>query len=122
MPTIVKSPSVIKAAGNKPKIIEEFIGRVNSRDNNVSVARMRSPAGWLEPGQTPEFMEYTIVLEGTVRVKSKKELVDVKSGQAIVVQKGEWVQYSTPESDGAEYISVCIPAFSPSKVHRDEQE
>ncbi len=122
MPTIVKSPSVIKAAGNKPKIIEEFIGRVNSRDNNVSVARMRSPAGWLEPGQTPEFMEYTIVLEGTVRVKSKKELVDVKSGQAIVVQKGEWVQYSTPESDGAEYISVCIPAFSPSIVHRDEEE
>ena len=122
MPTFVKSPSVIKAAGNKPKIIEEFIGRVNSRDNNVSVARMRSPAGWLEPGQTPEFTEYTIVLEGTVRVKSKKGLVDIKSGQAIVVQKGEWVQYSTPESDGAEYISVCIPAFSPSIVHRDEEE
>ena len=122
MPTFVKSPSVIKAAGNKPKIIEEFIGRVNSRDNNVSVARMRSPAGWLEPGQTPEFTEYTIVLEGTVRVKSKKGLVDIKSGQAIVIQKGEWVQYSTPESDGAEYISVCIPAFSPSIVHRDEEE
>jgi mannose-6-phosphate isomerase-like protein (cupin superfamily) len=121
MPTLLKSPSVIKAAGNKPKIIEEFIGGVNSRDNNISIARMKSPGGWLEPGQTPEFTEYTIVLEGTVRVKSKNGLVDVTSGQAIIVQKREWVQYSTPESGGAEYISVCIPAFSPSIVHRDEE-
>ncbi len=119
MPRFIKSPTIIKAAGNKPKIIEEFIGRVNSSESKVSIARMRSPVGWEEPGQTPEFSEFTIVLSGTVRVKSKEGLVDIKSGGAIVVQKGEWVQYSTPEANGAEYISVCVPAFSPSTVHRD---
>jgi mannose-6-phosphate isomerase-like protein (cupin superfamily) len=121
VPTHLKSPSVVKAAGNKPKIIEEFIGRVNSKDSNVSIARMKSPGGWVEPGQTPAFTEYTIVLSGVVRVKSKTGRVDVKAGEAIVVEKGEWVQYSTPESDGAKYIAVCIPAFSPSTVHRDEE-
>ena len=120
MPTIIKSPSVIKAAGNKTKIIEEFVGRLNSKSDNVSIARMKSPAGWLEPGQTPEFTEYTVVLSGTVRVKSRYQTYDVNAGEAIIVEKGEWVQYSTPEPGGAEYLSVCIPAFSPSKVHRDE--
>jgi mannose-6-phosphate isomerase-like protein (cupin superfamily) len=121
MPMHLKSPSVVKAAGNRQKIIEEFIGRVNSRDSKVSIARMKSPGGWVEPGQTPAFTEYTMVLSGVVRVKSKKRHVDVKAGEAIVVEKGEWVQYSTPESDGAEYIAVCIPAFSPATVHRDEE-
>jgi mannose-6-phosphate isomerase-like protein (cupin superfamily) len=121
MPSFIKSPSIVKAAGNKPKIIEEFIGRVNSKDINVSVARMRSPAGWKEPGQTPEFVEYTIVLSGAVQVASKDGIVDVKSGEAIIAQKGEWIQYSTPGNDGAEYISVCLPAFSPSTVHRDSK-
>ena len=121
MPSFIKSASIVKAAGNKPKIIEEFIGRINSKDINVSVARMRSPAGWEEPGQTPEFTEYTIVLSGAVRVASKDGIVDVKSGEAIIALKGEWIQYSTPGNDGAEYISVCLPAFSPSTVHRDSE-
>jgi mannose-6-phosphate isomerase-like protein (cupin superfamily) len=115
----VLTPSVIKAAGNKPKMIEEFIGRVNSNDERVSVARMRSPDGWIEPGQTPEFAGYTVVLKGTVRVHTKDGIFEVKSGEAIVVPQGEWVQYSTPHPEGAEYISVCIPAFSPLTVHRD---
>jgi mannose-6-phosphate isomerase-like protein (cupin superfamily) len=121
MPSFIKSPSIVKAEGNEPKIIQEFIGRVSSKDTNVSVARMRSPAGWEEPGQTPEFVEYTIVLSGTVRIKSKDGIVDVKSGEAIITQKGEWIQYSTPGIDDAEYISVCLPAFSPSTVHRDSK-
>jgi len=121
MPLLIKSPTIVKAAGNKPKVIEEFIGRVNSGDSVLSIARMKSPAGWMEPGQAPEFTEYTIVLEGTVRVTTRTDFVDVKSGEAIVVQKGEWVQYSTPELNGAEYISICTPAFSPSLVHRDHE-
>ncbi len=121
MPKVFKSPSIIKAAGNKPKIIEEFIGKVNSKNEDVSIARMTSPAGWEEPGQTPEFIEYTIVLSGTVRVKTKQGIVDVESGQAVMVQSGEWVQYSTPGSSGAKYVSVCLPAFSPATVHRDSE-
>ena len=119
MPTLIPSPSIVKAAGNKPKVIEEFIGRVNTNSNDLSIARMRSPGGWIEPGQTPEFDEYTIVLRGTLRVVTKTGSIDVAAGQAIVVTKGEWVQYSSPEPDGAEYIAVCLPAFSPQIVHRD---
>jgi mannose-6-phosphate isomerase-like protein (cupin superfamily) len=119
MPTFIPSPSIIKAAGNKPKVIEEFIGRVNTSTNGLSIARMKSPGGWIEPGQTPEFDEYTIVLRGTLRVKTKTGLIDVAAGQAIIVAKGEWVQYSSPEPDGAEYIAICLPAFSPDIVHRD---
>ncbi len=117
MPTLIDKPSRIEAAGTKPKIIDEFIGRVNSKTAAVSVAHMRSPAGWLEPGQTPEFDEYTIVLKGTLRVAHKSGSLDVHAGQAVIAHRGEWVQYSTPE--GAEYIAVCIPAFSPETVHRD---
>ena len=118
MPTFIPSPSIIKAAGNKPKVIEEFIGRVNTSTNSLSIARMKSP-GWIEPGQTPEFDEHTIVLRGTLRVKTKTGSIDVTAGQAIIVTKGEWVQYSSPEPDGAEYIAICLPAFSPDIVHRD---
>jgi mannose-6-phosphate isomerase-like protein (cupin superfamily) len=119
MPTLIPSPSIIKAAGNKPKIIEEFIGRVNTNSNDLSIARMRSPGGWVEPGQAPEFDEYTVILRGTLRVVTKTGTIDVAAGQAIIVTKGEWVQYSSPEPDGAEYIAVCLPAFSPDIVHRD---
>lgn len=120
MPELISSPSIIKAAGNKPKIIEEYIGRVNSKTEQVSVARMISPEGWVEPGQTPEFAEYTIVLKGTLRVTHKEGYLDVSAGQAIKVLSGEWVQYSSPGKDGAEYIAVCLPAFTPDSVHRDE--
>ncbi|TSA26510.1 MAG: cupin [Ignavibacteriales bacterium] len=120
MPIKIESPTIISAAGNKPKIIEEFIGNVNSKTNSVSVARMKSPGGWIEPGQKPEFDEYTLVLKGMLRVTTKNSVIDVKEGQAIIVNKGEWVQYSSPDVDGAEYIAVCLPAFSPSIVHRDE--
>ena len=119
MPTFIPTPSIIKAAGNKPKIIEEFIGRVNTNTNDVSIARMKSPGGWVEPGQTPAFDEYTIVLRGTLRVITKTGSIDVAAGHAIIVTKGEWVQYSSPEPDGAEYVAVCLPAFSPDIVHRD---
>jgi mannose-6-phosphate isomerase-like protein (cupin superfamily) len=119
MPRLISSPSIVEASGNKPKIIEEFVGRVNTGTNGVSIARMRSPGGWVEPGQTPEFDEYTIVLRGSVRVITKTGAVDVSAGKAIIVTKGEWVQYSSPEPDGAEYIAVCLPAFSPDIVHRD---
>ena len=119
MPTHIKSPSVIKAAGNKPKIIEEFIGRINSNSSELSIARMKSPSGWVEPGQTPEFEEYTLVLTGMLRVMTGHTTIDVHAGQAIITHKGEWVQYSTPEHEGAEYIAVCFPAFSPDSVHRD---
>ena len=119
MPTLISGPTTIQAAGNKPKTIEEFIGRVNSRTDVVSIARMKSPGGWLEPGQTPEFDEYTIVLRGTLRVTSRDGTIDVLAGQAVIVHRGEWVQYSTPAADGAEYIAVCVPAFSPESVHRD---
>jgi mannose-6-phosphate isomerase-like protein (cupin superfamily) len=116
----IESPTVIPAAGNKPKIIEEFIGRVNSGDTNVSIARMKSPQGWTEPAQTPEFDEYTVVLAGSLRVETAEGAIDVGAGQAVVVNAGEWVQYSTPASGGAEYVAVCLPAFSPETVHRED--
>jgi mannose-6-phosphate isomerase-like protein (cupin superfamily) len=119
MPTLISKPAVIQAAGNKPKIIEEFIGRVNSRTEATSVARMTSPGGWVEPGQTPEFDEFTVVLRGRLRVTSRSGSLDVRAGQAVIARRGEWVQYSTPEAEGAEYIAVCLPAFSPQTVHRD---
>lgn len=120
MATIITAPTIIEAAGTPPKRIEEFIGRVNSRTEALSIARMRSPSGWTEPGQTPEFDEYTVVLKGTLHVKLKDREFDVPAGQAIIVHAGEWVQYSTPSPQGAEYIAVCLPAFSPDTVHRDE--
>jgi mannose-6-phosphate isomerase-like protein (cupin superfamily) len=119
MPTHIKTPTVVQAAGNKPKLIEEFVGRVNSRTTAISIARMRSPGGWVEPGQTPQFAEYTLVLRGVLRVNTKGGTFDVAAGEAIVTEPGEWVQYSTPGAEGAEYIAVCIPAFSPDTVHRD---
>jgi ethanolamine utilization protein EutQ len=120
MPTLIPQPTRIQAAGNKPKIIDEYVGRVNSKTSSASVAHMRSPQGWLEPGQTPEFDEFTIVLKGTLRVEHKGGTLDVHAGQAIVAHAGEWVRYSTPEDGGAEYVAVCLPAFSMEKVHRDE--
>jgi mannose-6-phosphate isomerase-like protein (cupin superfamily) len=115
----IKQPTIIKAAGNKPKIIEEFVGRVKSKTEAVSIARMKSPEGWIEPGQTPEFDEYTLVLTGMLKVTTKSGAYEVKAGEAIVTNKGQWVQYSTPAPEGAEYIAVCLPAFSPESVHRD---
>lgn len=115
----IPEPTRIAAAGNKPKIIEEFIGRVNSGTEAVSIARMRSPAGWVEPGQAPEFDEYTVVLQGSLRVTTRDGSRDVNAGQAIITPAGEWVQYSSPSEEGAEYIAVCLPAFSPDTVHRD---
>jgi len=120
MPTLIERPSIIQAAGTKPKRIEEFVGRVNSRHSNVSVARMVSPEGWLEPGQQPEFEEITVVLKGTLRVESKGGTLDVRAGQAVVAHPGEWVRYSSPEPGGAEYVAICVPAFSMETVHRDE--
>jgi quercetin dioxygenase-like cupin family protein len=120
MPIIINKPSVIEAAGNKPKIIEEYIGRVNSKTSSLSIAKMTSPEGWTEPGQKPEFDEYTIVLKGKINVKVEDENFEVRAGQAIITKAGEWVQYSTHEPGGAEYIAVCLPAFSPDTVHRDE--
>jgi mannose-6-phosphate isomerase-like protein (cupin superfamily) len=119
MPTLISRPTRIEAAGTKPKIIEEYIGRVNSQTAGVSVAHMRSPEGWEEPGQTPEFDEYTYVLRGTVRVQHKDGALDVVAGEAVITKGGEWVRYSTPFPGGAEYIAVCHPAFSPDAVHRD---
>jgi ethanolamine utilization protein EutQ len=119
MPTLVAHPTRITAAGNKPKLIDEYIGRVNSETSAVSVAHMRSPQGWKEPGQTPEFDEFTVVLKGTLRVRHKDGELDVVSGQAVIARGGEWVQYSTPLEGGAEYIAVCAPAFSMDSVHRD---
>ena len=120
MPTLIPQPTRIQSAGNKPKLIDEYIGRVNSKTSAASVAHMRSPQGWLEPGQTPEFDEFTIVLKGMLRVEHKGGTLDVHAGQAVVAQAGEWIRYSTPEDDGAEYIAVCLPAFSMETVHRDE--
>jgi len=119
MPTHISQPSRITAAGNKPKIIDEIIGRVNSKTDAISIAHMRSPSGWVEPGQTPEFDEYTYVLKGTLQIKQKNGQMEVRAGQAVITRKGEWVQYGTPGLDGAEYIAVCLPAFSPDTVHRD---
>lgn len=119
MPRLIEQPTVIQAAGNKPKRIEEFAGRVNSGHSEVSVARMVSPGGWQEPGQRPEFQEVTVVLRGMVRVEHEGGVLDVRAGQAVVTLPGEWVRYSSPEPDGAEYVAVCLPAFSPDTVHRD---
>jgi mannose-6-phosphate isomerase-like protein (cupin superfamily) len=119
MPTFIPAPTIIQAAGNKPKVIEEFIGRVNSQTQAVSIARMQSPSGWIEPGQTPEFDEYTLVLRGTLRVVSKSGSLDIGPGEAVITHRGQWVQYSTPGPEGAEYLAVCLPAFSPDLVHRD---
>ena len=121
MPSHIKSPTVIKAAGNKPKQIEEYVGRVNSRTEGVSIARMKSPSGWIEPRQRPEFDEYTLVLKGMLRVDSEAGSFDVSAGEAVIANRGEWVQYSTPGPDGAEYVAICLPAFSLDKVHRDEE-
>ena len=115
----ITKPTIIEAAGNKPKRIEEYVGLVNSQTSDVSIARMVSPAGWVEPGQQPEFTEYTIVLKGMLRVKTESEEFAVHAGEAIIIEANEWVQYSTPDNDGAEYIAVCFPAFSADTVHRD---
>jgi len=120
MPTLIAEPTRVQAAGSKPKVIEEFVGRVNSRTEALSVAHMKSPEGWVEPGQTPEFDEYTVVLKGFLRVTHKGGNMEVRPGQAVIAHRGEWVQYSTPE--GAEYIAICLPAFSPASVHRDYSE
>jgi len=119
MPRLIAHPTRIAAAGNKPKLIDEFIGHVNSATPALSVAHMRSPGGWVEPGQTPDFDEYTVVLHGMLRVESKDGVLDVRPCQAVVTNRGEWIRYSTPEPDGAEYIAICTPAFSPDTVHRD---
>jgi mannose-6-phosphate isomerase-like protein (cupin superfamily) len=119
MPRLIPQPTVVAPAGNKPKQIQEFAGRVNSGHAGVSVARMISPSGWEEPGQRPEFEEITVVLRGMLRVEHEGGALDVRAGQAVVTSPGEWVRYSTPEPDGAEYIAVCLPAFSPTTVHRD---
>lgn len=118
MPEAIQNPSRVQAAGTKPKLIEEYVGRVNTGEERVSVAHMRSPAGWVEPGQRPDFDEYTVVLEGFLRVEHEDGSLDVQAGQAVLARGGEWVRYSTPE--GASYIAVCLPAFAPGSVHRDE--
>jgi len=120
MPRLIAGPTVIEAAGNKPKLIEEYAGQVNSGHTGVSVARMKSPGGWVEPGQRPEFEEITVVLKGQLRVEFEGGVLDVMAGQAVVCSPGEWVRYSSPEAEGAEYLAVCLPAFSPGLVHRDE--
>jgi ethanolamine utilization protein EutQ len=120
MPTLVMQPTRVSAAGTKPKLIDEYIGRVNTRTSGASLAHMRSPQGWEEPGQTPEFDEFTLVLKGMVRVRHKGGEMDVGPGQAVIAHAGEWVQYSTPGEGGAEYIAVCLPAFSMETVHRDQ--
>lgn len=119
MPTLIPAPTQITAAGNKPKVIREYIGRVNSKTSAVSVAHMTSPTGWIEPGQSPQFDEYTLVLKGTLRVEHEQGTFDVAAGQAIITHAGEWVRYSTPEPEGADYIAICLPAFSMETVHRD---
>src|SRR5689334_15592341 len=121
MPELIGSPSRVEAAGTKPKLIDEYVGRVNTGEERVSVAHMRSPSGWVEPGQRPEFDEYTVVLEGCLHVESEGgEALDVRPGQAVLVRGGEWVRYSTPEPEGASYVAVCLPAFAPDTVHRDD--
>ncbi|NQV40909.1 MAG: cupin domain-containing protein [Candidatus Marinimicrobia bacterium] len=121
MPILIEAPTIIESAGNKPKRIEEFVGHVNSDHGEVSVARMISPGGWVEPGQRPEFMEITLVLKGHLHVEHSDGTYDVIAGQSIVTNPGEWIQYSTPGKEGAEYIAVCLPAFSPGSVHRDDE-
>ena len=119
MPVHITGPRRVTAAGNLPKLIDEYVGRVNSGTSDLSIAHMRSPAGWIEPGQTPDFDEYTVVLAGSLRVTSRDGSFDVRAGEAVLVRAGEWVQYSTPGAEGADYIAVCLPAFSPDTVHRD---
>jgi ethanolamine utilization protein EutQ (cupin superfamily) len=119
MPTLIAKPTRVEAAGNKPKLIDEYIGRMNSATDAVSVAHMRSPGGWQEPGQRPEFDEFTVVLRGVLRVEHEGGAMEVGAGQAVIAHKGEWVRYSTPGEEGAEYIAVCLPAFSPATVRRD---
>lgn len=121
MPILIAKPTRVTAAGNKPKLIDEYIGRVNNAEARLSVAHMRSPGGWVEPGQTPEFDEFTVVLRGMLRLTHKTGALDVNAGQGVVALAGEWVQYSTPLPEGAEYVAVCLPAFSPQTVHRDSQ-
>ncbi|MBR9986846.1 MAG: cupin domain-containing protein [Desulfosarcina sp.] len=121
MPTKINGPSIIDAAGTRPKRIEEYIGQVNSGTGAVSVARMISPPGWQEPGQRPAFDEYTVVLNGRLRVDSEDGTLDVRTGEAVITHAGEWVRYSTPEPEGAEYLAVCLPAFTPATVHRDDE-
>ena len=121
MPELIESPSTIEAAGTKPKLIEEFVGRVNTGEERLSVARMRSPAGWIEPGQRPEFDEWTLVLDGTLRVEHEDGALDVRAGQAVLARAGEWVRYSTPEEPGATYVAICLPAFASATVHRDDE-
>ena len=118
----IDKPTIIQAAGNKPKIIKEHIGRVNSNSSDLSIAHMISPGGWIEPGQKPEFDEYTVVLKGMLRVATATQIIDIYPGETIIVEANEWVQYSTPDEDGAEYIAVCLPAFSPDSVHRDDEK
>ncbi|MCB9627664.1 MAG: cupin domain-containing protein [Sandaracinaceae bacterium] len=120
MPTLIAAPTRVEAAGNKPKLIDEYIGRVNSGHTDLSVAHMRSPGGWVEPGQTPRFDEYTLVLRGTLKVEHHGGELLVQAGQAVVTQRGEWVRYSTPTDEGAEYVAICLPAFSMDTVERDE--
>ena len=122
MATKIRKPTIIEAAGNKPKLIEEFIGQVNSNTSSISLARMTSPEGWEEPGQRPEFDEFTVVLRGMLLVRTETQNFEIRTGEAIIVNKGEWVQYSTPGKEGAEYIAVCLPAFSPELVHRDKDQ
>ena len=119
VPTLIPSPTVVEAAGNKPKLIREYVGRANSDTTGLSIAHMQSPGGWTEPGQQPEFDEYTLVLRGMLRVEHASGALDVSAGQAVRVPAGEWVRYSTPEAEGADYVAVCLPAFSPDLVHRD---
>ena len=119
MPKLITKPTIIEAAGNKPKRIEEFVGCVNSSDTGVSVARMTSPEGWVEPGQRPEFREITLVLEGVLTVETEAETIRVNAGESIICEPGEWIRYSTPDSGGASYVAICLPAFSPETVHRD---
>ena len=121
MAELIDKPTIITAAGNKPKRIEEFIGRVNSGTASVSIARMTSPAGWIEPGQCPAFDEYSLVLKGTLHIKTKSQEYDVTEGQAFITSAGEWIQYSTPSAEGAEYLALCLPAFSPETVNRDSE-
>lgn len=121
MPTLISVPTRIEAAGNKPKLIEEYIGRVNSGTDAASIAHMHSPQGWQEPGQRPEFDEFTVVLRGKLRVEHETGTLDVAAGQAVIAHRGEWVRYSSPDADGAEYVAVCLPAFSPGTVHRDRE-
>jgi len=120
MPQFIERPVVVEAAGNKPKQIEEFVGRVNTGDDAISIARMVSPGGWVEPAQTPDFREMTVVMKGTLQVETREGMFEVQAGQGIILEPGEWVRYSTPGAEGAEYIAVCTPAFSPDTVHRDE--